>query len=100
MLSETALIQRDKTIYEAPGEVIFIETESKRVGAREGLGSFYLMVQSFSFFNYLFVSVFCCAWPSLLCEDFPLAAASGDYSLACCSGFSLCWLLIVAEDRL
>ena len=44
-----ALIQRDKTVYEAPREVIFIETESKRVGAREGLGSFSLMVQSFSF---------------------------------------------------
>ena len=50
MLSETALIQRGKTVYEAPGEVIVIETEGKGVGAREGLGSSYLMVQSFSFF--------------------------------------------------
>ena len=51
-----ALIQRDKTVHEAPRDVIFIETESKRVGAkvptqskREGLGSFYLMVQSSDF---------------------------------------------------
>ena len=67
MLSETALIQRGKTVYEAPGEVIVIETEGKGVGAREGLGSSYLMVQSFRFFKitclFLFFAVLglhCC----------------------------------------
>ena len=51
---------------------------------------------NFFFLTYLFnLFIFGCVGSSLLCEGFPLVAASGGYSSLRCAGFSLWWLLLL-----
>ena len=64
-------------------------------------GGFFFFFNLFILFYFFYlIFFFVCIWSSLLHTGFSLVAASGGYSSLWCTGFSLCWLLLLGAQAL